>query len=148
MRPSASAAPRRGASTCHKDADATMLAALLVCAAHALAPVPDRAADQVASAGPVASADPLARLQQNLADLEERTASARAELMALQAQPVGGAAELSAAAEHGAHGTSRSLSGSHTIFKMPDAFDLRFTIMTIFILVIVTISFEKARNTP
>ena len=92
MRPSASAAPRRGASTCHKDADATMLAALLVCAAHALAPVPDRAADQVASAGPVASADPLARLQQNLADLEERTASARAELMALQAQPGGGAA--------------------------------------------------------
>ena len=125
-----------------------MLAALLVCAAHALAPVPDRAADQVASAGMVASADPLARLQQNLADLEERTASARAELMALQAQPGIGGPEHGVAAEHGAHGASRSLSGSHTIFKMPDAFDLRFTIMTIFILVIVTISFEKARNTP
>ena len=51
-----------------------MLAArLLICAAHALAPVPDRAAAQIASAGPaVASSDPLARLQQNLADLEER----------------------------------------------------------------------------
>ena len=50
----------------------TMLAALVVCAALALAPTPDRAAGEVASAGPVASSDPLSMLQQNLADLEER----------------------------------------------------------------------------
>ena len=116
-----------------------MLAALLVCAAQAIAPVPDRVVDQVTSANQVASSDSLASLQQNLADLEERTASARA---ALQAQPGGGGAEH-AAAEHRGHGASRGLSGSHTIFKMPHAFDLRFTIMTIFVLVVVTISFEK-----
>jgi hypothetical protein len=74
-----------------------MLAALLVCAAQAIAPVPDRVVDQVTSANQVASSDSLASLQQNLADLEERTASARA---ALQAQPGGGGAEH-AAAEHG-----------------------------------------------
>ena len=39
-------------------------------AALALAPTPDRAAGEVASAGPVASSDPLSRLQQNLADLD------------------------------------------------------------------------------
>lgn len=124
-----------------------MLAALLVGAALALAPTPDRAAGEVASTGPVASSDPLSRLQQNLADLEERTASARAELLAHQAQQ-GGAAEHGPAAVHGMHGASRGLSGSHTIFKMPDAFDLRFTISTIFVLVIVTISFEKASKAP
>ena len=122
----------------------TMLAALLVCAALALAPTPDRAAGEVASAGSIASSDPLSRLQQNLADLEERTASARAALLAHQAQH-GGAAEHGPAAVHGVHGASRGLSGSHTIFKMPDAFDLRFTITTIFVLVVVTISFEKVR---
>ena len=122
-----------------------MLAALLVCAALALAPTPDRAAGEVASAGPVASSDPLSMLQQNLADLEERTASARAALLAHQAQH-GAAAEHGPAAVHGVHGASRGLSGSHTIFKMPDAFDLRFTITTIFVLVVVTISFEKVRK--
>jgi hypothetical protein len=125
-----------------------MLAAsiTLVCAALALAPTPERAAGEVASAGPVAS-DPLSRLQQNLAELEERTASVRAELLAHQAQQ-GGAAEHGPAAAHGMHGASRGLSGSHTIFKMPDAFDLRFTITTIFVLVVVTISFEKVRKAP
>ena len=122
-----------------------MLAALVVCAALALAPTPDRAAGEVASAGPVASSDPLSMLQQNLADLEERTASARAALLAHQAQH-GAAAEHGPAAVHGVHGASRGLSGSHTIFKMPDAFDLRFTITTIFVLVVVTISFEKVRK--
>ena len=130
----------------------SMLAALLICAAHALAPVPDRATAQSTPAGPaVASPDPLARLQQNLADLEERTVSARAELKALLAQPGGGAGEHGAAAEHGAHGAARGLNedgSSHTIFKMPDAFDLRFTIMTIFVLVVVTISFETVRKSP
>ena len=130
----------------------SMLAALLICAAHALAPVPDRATAQSTPAGPaVASPDPLARLQQNLADLEERTVSARAELKALLAQPGGGAGEPGAAAEHGAHGAARGLNedgSSHTIFKMPDAFDLRFTIMTIFVLVVVTISFETVRKSP
>jgi len=124
-----------------------MLAALLVCAALALAPTPDRAAGEVASAGPVESSDPLSRLQQNLADLEERTVRARAALLAHQAQQ-GGAAEHGPAAVHGVHGASRGLSGSHTIFKMPDAFDLRFTITTIFVLVVVTISFEKVRKAP
>ena len=124
-----------------------MLAALLVCAALALAPTPDRAAGEVASAGPVASSDPLSMLQQNLADLEERTVRARAALLAHQAQH-GAAAEHGPAAVHGVHGASRGLSGSHTIFKMPDAFDLRFTITTIFVLVVVTISFEKVRKAP
>ena len=119
-----------------------MLTTLLICAAHALAPVPDRGAAQITSSSAAdASLDPLARLQQNLADLEERTVSARAELKAL----------LGAAAEHGAHGAARGLNedgSSHTIFKMPDAFDLRFTIMTIFVLVVVTISFETVRKSP
>ena len=83
-----------------------MLAALVVCAALALAPTPDRAAGEVASAGPVASSDPLSMLQQNLADLEERTASARAALLAHQAQH-GAAAEHGPAAVHGVHGASR-----------------------------------------